>query len=69
MESDDIKTESDFWAYCVLWQHDIYVREKIDGKWDNVPLSQLTPEQQVSYIRKWMADGHIPVRVVKSEQI
>ena len=68
MKAEDIRTESDYWEYCTLYSNGIFVREQVNGKWDNLSLEELSPERRVYHIRRMMEAGIIPTRVLTEEE-
>jgi len=54
--SDNV-TFKDFFAQCKVNSSEIYVRAKIDGKWQSVKFGSLSSEQQLATVKKWYAEG------------
>lgn len=55
--------------YIRRYEDGIFVREQIDGKWDSVALSALSPKRWAYYLDQWLTDGHIPVRVKEDSEM
>lgn len=55
---------------CRLKTHEdrIFVREKIDGEWESVALSTLTPERWAYHVARWIEEGALPVYVRKEPE-
>jgi hypothetical protein len=58
------------WLWYVRYHQDrIFVREmNVDGKWDSLSLSEITPEQWGKHVARWLDNNHIPVRLLTDEE-
>ena len=56
--------KEDFEAYCKRYADAIYVREKIDGKWQSVALSSLSKEKQQEWITMFYEARQLPTRLI-----
>ena len=45
------------------YEKGIYVRELNGGTWENLPLSELTPEQWARHVAKWLEENALPCRI------
>lgn len=71
MDIEDIKTDTDYLdALLEQLDHadDIYVRAQVDGKWGSHALTEIPSDQAVGYIRGWIKDRRVPVRIVRDEK-
>lgn len=60
-------TYKEFVDYCMKKNADvIFVRYRINGKWQNVALSQLPEEIAMRFVNDWWAEGRMPYRVMES---
>lgn len=68
MKPEEITTEGTYWEYCTLYSDRIYVREQVDGKWENRSLEELNPRRRVVRIKEMMSRGIIPTRIVMDDE-
>jgi len=55
----------DLCDYIVSHAAEIYVREKVGGRWGAYSLAELPGELAVKHALRFVREGRIPVRVVK----
>lgn len=60
---DDPRCLTDWLWYVRHYERTIYVREQVDGRWNNVPLSALAPDRWAYHILRMQALGMVPCRV------
>ena len=70
LEMSQFKNFPEFLSHCKEYGSKISVRciikgtnSAIDGKWQNIEFSLLTPRQQLEIAKGWYDCGHTPVRV------
>jgi len=56
-----------FTHYCIEYADVIFVREKIDGRWQNVALGTLSEKKQMEWIQGWYDENRTPVRMLREK--
>jgi hypothetical protein len=51
------------------YERGIFVREKVDGRWGNVALKDLTPERWAHHVARWLEKGALPCRIREQEEM
>ena len=54
--------------YVKRYEDGIFVREFIEGCWENLPLSALSPERWARHVAEWLDEGHLPVRILEESE-
>jgi hypothetical protein len=54
--------------YVKLYERDIFVRAQVDGKWTNVALADLPPEEWADNVARWLYEGRLPVRMLEESE-
>lgn len=67
MKSSEVKTIGDQCKYIELFMHDIFVREFVDGKWQNMALAELPAEAAIKHTLRFIREGIIPIRLKGEE--
>ena len=67
--SEEITNFQEFEDYCNKYAEYIYVRTKIDGKWQAVALSDLDKKEQLLWINAWYSEGRLPYRLKTDEEL
>ena len=69
MDIEDVSNMPEAATYIVEHSREIYVRERINGEWQNVALADLPVslcvEHTARLIRRWFEDGTPPFRATK----
>jgi len=60
---------NEFVEHCKKHQDNIYVRERIDGKWQSVALGELSNERMGFWIDKWWERNQMPSRLKTEEEM
>jgi len=66
---ENIQTYEDLFDYCKKYAKYIFVREKIDGKWKSVALSELEMDIIMKHINGWWNANIIPSRLKTEEEL
>ena len=64
----NIRTET-VKVYCEKYADTIFVRAKINGKWQPCSYATLTPDEQDKFVKKWSDSLGLPHRVVVCQPI
>ena len=68
-EIDIPQTLEEWLVRLKRYESTIYVREQVDGKWDAVPLSELSAERWGASVARWLDEGHVPIRIRSDEEV
>lgn len=60
---DEPTTLAEYLWYCREYEHDIYFRAQRNGKWCNVSLADLAPDEFGDRLARLIEEGRIPVRL------
>lgn len=63
MKYEDIKTVEDLCDYISLYKRSIFVREEINGKWDNYSLAELPADKAIDHALEFVKGNRIPHRI------
>ncbi|MCG8433203.1 MAG: hypothetical protein MJA83_04140 [Gammaproteobacteria bacterium] len=51
------------------YEEDIFVRAKVEGKWQSIPLAEADPFVWAEYVYSWIERGIKPARVLGRDEI
>ena len=63
IREEEIQSLEDLLAYILEYEDVIFVREKINEKWDSVALKDLDVKTKARHIWRVLDDGRIPFRL------
>jgi len=61
--SDEPKNLWEYLWYIQAYAADIFVRERIEGKWDSVALASLPPARWAYHVASWLGQNIVPARI------
>lgn len=64
MNYDDVKSIPDLCRYITMYASGIFVRVKLDGKYQSLALTELPAAMAIEHALRFVAEGRVPVRIV-----
>ena len=69
MSSESQFSVKSLMVYIMKYEEDIFVRAKVEGKWQSIPLAEADPFVWAEYVYSWIERGIKPARVLGRDEI
>jgi hypothetical protein len=69
MKDTDVKDAADMVTYMRIHATRIFVREKVNGKWDAYSLAELPDRLRSEHELRFLEEARVPVRLLTDEEM